>query len=156
MILAPLSFFLWAAALSGTPGRKVFVFPNRAHAPLRRGRNVESPGEDPLVAGSYGSAYTRGLQQYTGTEKVVQSVVTLKHYFAYSIESYSQPGSADPAQQGVSRQNVDVKISAYDLAHTFFPGWEQTVGSCPTCGHALGVMCSYNAVNGLPCANPAL
>jgi hypothetical protein len=58
----------------------------------------------------------------------VQAVVTLKHYFAYSIESYSQhhgPGSNDPAQQGVSRQNVDVKISAYDLAHTFFPGWEQ-------------------------------
>ena len=46
---------------------------------------MESPGEDPLVSGSYGSAYTMGLQQWTGTEKVVQSVVTLKHYFAYSI-----------------------------------------------------------------------
>ena len=99
----------------------------------RWGRNVESPGEDPLVAGSYGSAYAQGLQQYTGVEKVVQSVVTLKHYFAYSIESHSQPGSSDPAQSGVNRQNVDVKISAYDLAHTFFPAWEQTVGSCPTC-----------------------
>ena len=108
----------------------------------RWGRNVESPGEDPLVAGSYGSAYTQGLQQFTGVEKVVQSVVTLKHYFAYSIERYSQPGSSDPAQSGVTRQNVDVKISAYDLAHTFFPALEQTVGSCPTCGHALGVMCS--------------
>lgn len=109
------------------------------------------------VAGSYGSAYTQGLQQFTGKEKVVQSVVTLKHYFAYSIERYSQPGSTDPAQSGVTRQNVDVKISAYDLAHTFFPAWEQTVGSCETCGHALGVMCSYNAVNGLPtCANPAM
>ena len=87
----------------------------------------------------------------------MQAVVTLKHYFAYSIESYSQHGSNDPAQQGVSRQNVDVKISAYDLAHTFFPAWEQAVGSCATCGHALGVMCSYNAVNGLPtCANPAM
>ena len=50
----------------------------------RWGRNVESPGEDPLVAGSYGTAYTQGLQQYTGTEKVVQSVVTLKHCLAYS------------------------------------------------------------------------
>ena len=61
---------------------------------------MESPGEDPLVSGSYGSAYTMGLQQWTGTEEVVQSVVTLKHYFAYSIESYSQPGSSDPAQNG--------------------------------------------------------
>lgn len=140
----------------------------------RWGRNVESPGEDPLVAGTYGTAYTQGLQQYTGKEKVVQSVVTLKHYFAcgtssrfpdlsvaflggltrliiagfgrYSIESYTQPGSSDPAQQQVQRYSVDVNVSAYDLAHTYFPAWEQTVGSCPQCGRALGVMCSceYN------------
>ena len=30
----------------------------------RWGRNVESPGEDPLVAGLYGSAYTQGTVQY--------------------------------------------------------------------------------------------
>ena len=54
----------------------------------RCGRNVESPGEDPFVAAQYGIAYTQGLQQYTGTEKVVQAVVTLKHFFAYSIENY--------------------------------------------------------------------
>ena len=90
--------------------------------------------QDPLVSGSYGSAYTQGLQQYTGTEKVVQSVVTLKHYFAYSIESYSQPGTTDPAQQDVQRYSVDVKVSAYDLAHTYFPAWEQTIKE----GKALG------------------
>ena len=105
----------------------------------RWGRNVESPGEDPLVAGSYGSAYTQGLQQYSGTEKVVQSVVTLKHYFAYSIESYgTNTTSKDPAQQGVQRYNVDVKISAHDLAATYFPAWEQVIKE----GKALGVMCS--------------
>ena len=53
-----------------------------------------------------------------------------------SIESYSQPGSSDPAQQGEQRTNLDVKISEYDLAHTFFPGWEQTIKE----GKALGVM----------------
>jgi beta-glucosidase-like glycosyl hydrolase len=104
----------------------------------RWGRNVESPGEDPLVCGSYGSAYTQGLQQYTGTEKVVQAVVTLKHYFAYSIEQYSSPTSKDPAEQGVQRYSVDVKISAHDLAATYFPAWEQTIKE----GKALGVMCS--------------
>ena len=86
------------------------------------------------MSGSYGSAYTQGLQQYTGKEKVVQSVVTLKHYFAYSIESYSQPGSTDPSQEAVKRTNIDVKVSAYDLAHTFFPAWEQTIKE----GKALG------------------
>lgn len=109
----------------------------------RWGRNVESPGEDPLVAGLYGSAYTQGLQQYTGTEDVVQSVVTIKHFLAYSIESYN----------GVERYNVDVKVSAYDMVNTYQPGWKKVVQF----GKALGVMCSYNAVNGLPtCANPAL
>ena len=52
-----------------------------------QGRNVESPGEDPFVAGSYGTAYTRGLQMIEDEEKtgVVQAVVTLKHWLAYSI-----------------------------------------------------------------------
>jgi len=109
----------------------------------RWGRNVESPGEDPLVVGSYGTAYTQGLQQYTGVEKVVQSVVTLKHFLAYSIENYNS----------VTRYSVDVKVSAYDMANTYMPAWEMLVKT----GKALGVMCSYNAVNGLPtCGNPAL
>ena len=86
---------------------------------------------------------SKGLQQYTGTEDVVQSVVTIKHFLAYSIESYN----------GVARYNVDVKISAYDMVNTYQPGWKKVVQF----GKALGVMCSYNAVNGLPtCANPAL
>jgi len=109
----------------------------------RWGRNVESPGEDPLVAGLYGSAYTQGLQQYTGVEDVVQSVVTIKHFLAYSIENYT----------GVTRKNIDVKVSAYDMANTYQPGWKEVIMN----GKALGVMCSYNAVNGLPtCGNPAL
>ena len=84
-----------------------------------------------------------GLQQYTGSEKVVQAVVTLKHFLAYSIESY----------EDVDRYNVDVKVSAYDMAHTYMPAWETLVKE----GKALGIMCSYNAVNGLPtCGNPAL
>ena len=68
----------------------------------RWGRNVESPGEDPFVCGSYGTAYAQGLQQYTGEEAVVQAVVTLKHWLAYSIENY----------RGVTRYNVDVEVSA--------------------------------------------
>ena len=49
-----------------------------------KGRNVESPGEDPFLAGSYGSAYTRGLQRLEDEKEtgVVQAVVSLKHFFA--------------------------------------------------------------------------
>ena len=44
------------------------------------------------------------------------------------------PGSTDPSQEAVKRTNIDVKVSAYDLAHTFFPAWEQTIKE----GKALG------------------
>ena len=112
----------------------------------RWGRNVESPGEDPLLNGLYGTAYTQGLQQFTGTEKLVQAVVTLKHWLAYSIEG-------SQLARGTGRHNIDVAVSAYDLAHTYLPPFELAVKQ----GKALGVMCSYNAVNGLPtCGNPAL
>jgi hypothetical protein len=102
----------------------------------RWGRNVESPGEDPLLNGLYGTAYTQGLQQYTGIEKVVQAVVTLKHWLAYSIEG-------SQLHRGCGRHNIDVSVSAYDLAHTYMPPFEHTVKH----GKALGIMCSYNAVN---------
>ncbi len=51
----------------------------------RWGRNVESPGEDPLVNGQFGSAYTRGLQEGDewgpSGDGTPQAVVTLKHWF---------------------------------------------------------------------------
>jgi len=108
----------------------------------RWGRNVESPGEDPLVCGRYGTAYSLGLQD--GLDPTVRmATVTLKHWIAYSIESYN----------GVTRHNVDVNVSAYDLANSYFPAWEKTVKE----GGARGVMCSYNMLNGKPtCGNPEL
>jgi hypothetical protein len=102
------------------------------------GRNVESPGEDPFLAGSYGTAYTQGLQQYTGVEKVVQSVVTLKHFLACMSPESScfhltyrcvllctsltvTAAGADSIEDynNVTRYNVDVKVSAYDMANTY-------------------------------------
>ena len=40
-------------------------------------------------------------------------MVTLKHWLAYSIENYN----------GVTRYNVDVNVSAYDLATTYGSIW---------------------------------
>ena len=111
----------------------------------RWGRNVESPGEDPLLNGLYGAAYTEGLQALEDEkeEGEVQAVVTLKHWLAYSVESYDN----------VTRTKIDSTVSAYDLVDTFLPPFKTAIVG----GGALGVMCSYNAINGLPtCANPAL
>eukprot|EP00047_Mylnosiga_fluctuans_P007107 m.251131 g.251131 ORF g.251131 m.251131 type:complete len:817 (-) comp17080_c0_seq1:24-2474(-) len=108
----------------------------------RWGRNVESPGEDPVVAGRYGSAYTKGLQEGPDPH-YVQSVVTIKHWVAYSVENYD----------GMTRYAFNAIVSPYDLTMTYLPGWQAVVQT----GHALGVMCSYNSLNGIPtCGNPAL
>ena len=95
----------------------------------RWGRNVESPGEDPYLNGQYGKAYTLGLQATDdeAEEGVVQSIVTIKHWLAYSIEDYG----------GFTRKNINVNVSAYDLASTYMPAWEAVVRE----GKALGIMC---------------
>jgi beta-glucosidase-like glycosyl hydrolase len=104
----------------------------------RWGRNVESPGEDPLLNGLYGSAYLEGLQG--DDEKTVQAVVTLKHWFAYNLENY----------HGTTRHNFDAQVSAYDLQNTYWPAWRKAIQE----NGALGIMCSYNSVNGVPtCTN---
>lgn len=111
------------------------------HRDPRWGRNVESPGEDPLLAGLYGAAYTRGLQEGPEYPAVVKAIVTLKHWFAYTLERY----------RGATRHNFDAKVSAYDLAATYLIPWEVVIKKA----NPLGIMCSYNMVNGRPtCANP--
>ena len=50
-----------------------------------------------------------------------------QHWLAYSIENYNN----------VTRLDVDVNVSEYDLAHTYMPAWEMLVKE----GQALGIMC---------------
>jgi beta-glucosidase-like glycosyl hydrolase len=50
---------------------------------------------------------------------------------------------------GESRYSFDAKLTPQDISDTYLPAFE----AC-TQAKALGVMCSYNAVNGAPsCAN---
>mmetsp|Transcript_12849 Transcript_12849/g.24324 ORF Transcript_12849/g.24324 Transcript_12849/m.24324 type:complete len:787 (-) Transcript_12849:194-2554(-) len=113
----------------------------------RWGRNLETPSEDPYVCGKFGSEYSIGLQN--GTDKrYLQAVTTLKHFTANSLEG---PWYANGSYGGsLTRHTVDVNISEYDLQSTYLPAFKRSVQE----GNAAGVMCSYNAVNGMPsCAN---
>ena len=48
---------------------------------------------------------------------------------------------------------MDARISAHDLHESYLPAFRQSVAE----GGALGVMCSYNAINGVPsCARLGL
>ena len=96
------------------------------------------------MCGSFGEAVTKGLQQSPLDPRYVQAVVTLKHFDANSLEGDWGPGGS------LNRHTVDSKISAHDLATSYLPAFKQAVEG----GGALGVMCSYNAINGVPsCAN---
>eukprot|EP01006_Ploeotia_vitrea_P031305 TRINITY_DN63623_c0_g1_i1.p1 TRINITY_DN63623_c0_g1~~TRINITY_DN63623_c0_g1_i1.p1 ORF type:complete len:768 (+),score=83.27 TRINITY_DN63623_c0_g1_i1:22-2325(+) len=107
----------------------------------RWGRNQEVPSEDPFIAGQFGVAYTKGVQE--GKDKrYVFGVTTLKHFDAYSYEG--------PDEQRLSFNAI---VSKYDLASTYMPAFKASVEE----GGALGIMCSYNALNGVPnCANDYL
>lgn len=110
----------------------------------RWGRAMEVPSEDPHLNARYGVAYAKNLQR--GNDKrYLRAVATLKHWAAYSLE--------DVAGTNTTRFNYDAEVSAFDLADTYFPAWKASV----TEGGAKGVMCSYNALNGVPtCASQAL
>jgi len=108
----------------------------------RWGRNQEVPGEDPYLTSQYGIAYTKGLQEGSDP-RYLQGVSTLKHWAAYSVENY----------EGVTRFEFNAVVSPYDLTNTYFVAWKAAV----TEGNAMGVMCSYNALNGIPtCADKFL
>lgn len=112
----------------------------------RWGRNQEVPSEDPLMNGRFGSGYTRGLQEGSSVaadKDYVKAIVTLKHWDAYSLEN----------SDGFTRHNFDAKVTNFTLQDTYWPAWKQSVQE----GKALGVMCSYNSLNGVPtCADPLL
>ena len=82
----------------------------------RWGRNLETPGEDPMVLGRFGAAVSAGLQQDGTKESIdprfLQAVVTLKHFDANSLE-----GTWDGY---LTRHNFDAKISQYDLRSLTF------------------------------------
>ena len=113
----------------------------------RWGRNLETPSEDPTVCGSFGSEVTKGLQRSPLDARYVQAVVTLKHFDANSLEGNWGPGGK------ITRHTVDATVSKFDLQTSYLPAFRTAVVE----GGALGVMCSYNAINGVPsCANPWL
>eukprot|EP01061_Rhynchopus_euleeides_P036336 TRINITY_DN6126_c0_g2_i2.p1 TRINITY_DN6126_c0_g2~~TRINITY_DN6126_c0_g2_i2.p1 ORF type:complete len:781 (+),score=313.29 TRINITY_DN6126_c0_g2_i2:68-2410(+) len=115
---------------------------NINHDP-RWGRNQEVPSEDPLVNGLFGTLYTQGQQNSADETRFLQGITTLKHWDAYNLET----------GDGVSRLAFNAIVDNATFAETFFPAFKASV----THGGARGVMCSYNAVNGIPaCASPFL
>jgi beta-glucosidase-like glycosyl hydrolase len=111
---------------------------NLASSEPRFGRNSELPGEDPYLAGEYAVQMVTGMQERDSAGHP-RSIAYLKHFLAYRREQ--------------DRGHDTYNLSAYDLADTYLPMYHAGL----TTGGASGLMCSYNAENGVPsCANGAL
>nr|CAB3468086.1 unnamed protein product [Digitaria exilis] len=115
----------------------------------RWGRALESPGEDPFVAGRYAVNFVRGMQDIPGHHsgdpyaRPIKTAACCKHYAAYDVDAWHNH----------TRFTFDARVTARDMAETFLRPFEMCVRE----GDASSVMCSYNRVNGVPaCADARL
>ena len=91
-------------------------------------------------------AYVRGLQGAGEAAAVGDASSPLavaaccKHFDAFSLENWD----------GVTRYSFDAVVSPQDLGDTYLPAFRE----CVVTAGAACIMCSYNALNGVPmCAN---
>ncbi|KAF5463181.1 hypothetical protein F2P56_019117 [Juglans regia] len=122
----------------------------------RWGRGQETPGEDPMVASAYAVEFVRGFQGGNrkaggkirngfGGERVLRGddgseglmvSACCKHFTAYDLEKW----------RNFSRYSFNAVVSGQDLEDTYQPPFR----SCIQQGKASCLMCSYNAINGVP------
>ncbi|KAK3116463.1 hypothetical protein LTR53_003127 [Teratosphaeriaceae sp. CCFEE 6253] len=104
------------------------------------GRGQETPGEDAFFLSSlYAYEYITGIQGGVNPD-VTKLVAVPKHFAGYDLENFANR----------SRLGLDVNITQQDLAGYFTPQFRSAIQYAK----AKSIMCSYNAVNGVPsCAN---
>jgi beta-D-xylosidase 4 len=108
----------------------------------RWGRGQETPGEDPLHIANYVFNLISGLQGGINPPQF-KIVADCKHFAGYDLENW----------MGNLRYSFNAIISNQDLSEFFLPPFQ----SCVRDAKVGSVMCSYNAVNGIPsCADTYL
>ena len=116
---------------------------NLAREP-RWGRNLESAGEDPLLSGEYAVAFVRGFERLDVEPRYLAASACCKHYVANSMEDSKVAGTHH------TRYSADPNITDQDLVDSYLKPFQ----ACVEKGRVSSLMCSYNAVNGVPtCAN---
>ncbi|KIJ31884.1 glycoside hydrolase family 3 protein [Sphaerobolus stellatus SS14] len=109
----------------------------------RWGRGQETPGEDPFRISQYVFNLIQGLQGGIDPEPFFKVGADCKHFAAYDIEDW----------EGNVRYGFNAVVSSQELSEFYLPPFQ----SCVRDAKVASVMCSYNAVNGVPsCANDFL
>ena len=115
----------------------------------------ETPGEDPVLTSSYGSAFVRGFQgaathddaavgvQAGSRASALKASSSAKHFYVYNLDNcYGRKDNC--------RLSFNAHATPQELADTYLPAFHAAV----TNASVSGLMCSYNAVNGTPaCAD---
>ncbi|KAK5704338.1 hypothetical protein LTR97_003356 [Elasticomyces elasticus] len=115
-----------------TPNINTFLDP-------RWGRGLEVPTEDSFHAQSYVANLIPGLQGGLDALESKQIIATCKHYAVYDVETNRMGQNYNPTQQ--------------DLGEYYL----QPFKTCVRDVHVGSIMCSYNAVDGIPaCASEYL
>jgi len=110
----------------------------------RWGRNIETPGEDPFLSGQYAINFVDGFERDPSDPGHILASSCCKHFVANSMESTNQDGISH------ARYDFDAQVTMQDLVDSYLPPFQD----CVEQGKVSGLMCSYNAVNGVPsCAN---
>ncbi len=111
------------------------------------GRGQEVPSEDPLLCGRYGSAYIRGLQGAGDPDGkgYLRMVASPKHFVGYDMEGMGPGMHSGSTYSGpwFNRHNFTNRMSAQELIEYYALPFRKAIVD----GGALGVMCSYNAVD---------
>ena len=95
-------------------------------------------GEDPFLTSRYAVNFVHGMEG--DKEKYIKLSACCKHFVDYSLEN----------SDGKTRHNFNAIVSEYDQNDTYLVGFKY----CIIEGNVSGLMCSYNAENGVPsCAN---
>lgn len=111
----------------------------------RWGRGQETPGEDPYLNAEYAHQFVSGMQRGKEDPTRIKASSCCKHFDAYSLENWN----------GMDRYHFDAICTQQDLVDTYYPAFVACVN--PQRGGGSGIMCSYNAVNGVPtCASSQL
>lgn len=105
----------------------------------RWGRGEETVGEDPYLGSRYVRALVSGLQG-GADERYLKVAANCKHYVVYDLELWN----------GTDRFHFNAIITDQDIVETQLPTFE----SCISEARGASIMCSFNAINGVPaCAN---
>lgn len=103
---------------------------------------METPGEDPFRIQNYVKHLLLGLEG-DKSKPFKKVVATCKHYAAYDLENW----------EGVTRYAFNANVSMQDMVEYYLPPFQQ----CARDSKVGSIMCSYNAVNGVPtCASKYL